>query len=136
MAILPLRVQHRHSRRNLRFRKMMVADDYVNALGRGIFYLVNGLDSAVQCYNEPETVFRSPVDTLFGHAIALVISVGNVEIHRRSQPADKRIDQCHCCSPVHVIVSIDENLLIAVHCLFKTLHRLVHILHQERVMDV
>ena len=81
MAVLPLRVQHRHRRRNFVFREMVVADYHIYALAGSVFHPFYGLDSTIQCDDETVTVFLCPVDALGGHTVAFVIPVGNIESH-------------------------------------------------------
>ena len=60
---------------------MVVADNHIYSLSGGIFNLLVGLDAAVQSDYEPEAVVSSPVNALVGHAVALVVTIRNVEIH-------------------------------------------------------
>ena len=114
---------------------MMVADDHVNAFVGSVGYLVNGLDAAIQCDYELYVIGRGPVEPLPGHAVTLVIAVRDIEIHQRSQLPYEGIDQCHGCGTVHIVVSIDQYLLFPGDCFFESGDRLVHILHEERVMQ-
>ena len=114
---------------------MMVADDQVNAFVSSVGYLVNGLDAAIQCDYELYVIGRGPVESLPGHAVTLVIAVRDIEIHQRCQLPYKGIDQCYGCGTVHIVVSIDQYLLFPGDCFFESCDRLVHILHEERVMQ-
>ena len=46
------------------------------------------------------------------------------------------MEQGHRSGPIHVIVSIDKNLLAGADCFVKPFRSLVHILHQERVVEL
>ena len=115
---------------------MVVADDDVNALLAGVVHLLHGLDAAVQGYQQLESALGSPVDALVGHAVAFVIAVGNVEVHLVREAADEGINERNGGRAVHVVVAVDEYLLLAGDGLVETFHRDVHVLHQERVVQV
>ena len=42
---------------------MMVADDHIDALGLGIIHLLDGLDAAIEGYDQAETVLGCPVNS-------------------------------------------------------------------------
>ena len=44
--------------------------------------------------------------------------------------------QRHGRSPVHVVIAVDHNLLSRTYGLLYACHRFVHILHQERIVQV
>ena len=133
-AILAFRIQHRRCRRNFFLRKMMIANDKVNAFVLGIFYFIDSLDAAVEGDNQCEAVVRSPVDTFFGYAIAFVVTVRNIEIYTGSESTDERIDQGYCRGSVDIIVSIYENFFLRSDSFFKSGHCQVHVFHEERIM--
>ena len=135
MAVFALGVQHRHGRREGLFRQMVVADDDLDPLAAGIFHLVDGLDAAVERDDQAETAVGRPVDALVGHAVALVVAVGNVEIDLVGETRDEGIDQRDGRRAVHVIIAIDQDLLPGGDRAVQALHGLVHVLHQEGVVQ-
>ena len=135
LAVLTLGVQHRHGLRKRFLRKMVVADNHLQALAAGVFDLVDGLDAAVERDDELEAAVRGPVDALVGHAVALVVAVGNVEIHLVGETLDEGIDQRDGGRAVHVIVAVDQDLLAGGDGAVQPLHRLVHVLHQEGIVE-
>ena len=136
MAVLPLGIQDRNRLGQGFFRKVMVADDHVYALAGGVCDLVDGLDAAVQGYDEPGAVVRGPVYSLEGDAVTFVVPVRDVEVDLRGEAADERIHQCHGGCPVNVVIAVYEDFLPRGDGLMQPFHRLVHVLHQERVVQV
>ena len=114
---------------------MMVAYDHVNALGPGVFNLVDGLDAAVEGDDEGEAHLRRPVDALGRHAVSFIVPVRNVEVNVNRNLAQEGIDQRNGRSAVNIIVSVDEYLLSGGNRLRDAFHGLVHVLHQERVVQ-
>ena len=136
MAILPLRVQHGNGRRQLLIGKMMVADNHIYTETPCELHLFHGLDSAIDSNDELEPSCRSPGNALGGDSIALVIAVRDVEIHLVGEAAYERMQESHSRSAVHVIVSIHQYFLSFTDCAVKPFHSRVHILHQERVVEI
>ena len=136
MAIIPLRIKYCHGLRKFVLRKMVVTDDHVYALASCIFDLFIGLDAAVKGYDKPEAVFRGPVYALVRHTVTFIISFRDIEVDLTGKFAQERIYERHGCRSVHIVVTIDEYLLMVLHCLADPFHSLVHIGHQERVMKV
>ena len=113
----------------------MVADDDFEALAARILHLVDGLDAAVQRDDQGEAAVRRPVDALVGHAVTLVVTVGDIEIHPVGKTLDKGIDECDGRGAVHIVVAIDEDLLTRGDGLVQPLHGHVHVLHQEGIVE-
>ena len=113
----------------------MVADDEVYAAVSRIFHLLYGLDAAVEADYQAAFLLHGPVDTLVGHAVALVVTVGNVVFQIVGHLAEECVHQGDCGGAVHVIVSVDEDLLLRLDCLVYPFHGFVHIEHQERVVE-
>ena len=135
-AVFPLGVQHRHGLREFLLRQVVVADYHVYSLAAGVLHLLNGLDAAVQGDYEVHARLRGVVDALCGKAVALVISVGDVEVHFRGEALDEGIDQRHGGGAVHVIVSVNQDFLSAGYGVAHALDGYVHVLHQEGVVQV
>ena len=64
------------------------------------------------------------------------ISFGDIKINGIGKTQKERIDQGDCRRAVHVIISIDKNLLSRDHGLVQAFNRLVHVLHQKRIIQV
>ena len=135
MAVLPLGVQHRDGLRERLLREVMVADDDLDPLAARILHLVDGLDAAVERDDEPESPLGGPVDALVGHAVAFVVAVGDVEVHLVGETLDEGIHQCDGRRAVHVVVAVHEDLLTGDDRLVQALHGLVHVLHQEGIVE-
>ncbi len=110
-AILPLGIEHRHSRRKFGLGKMVVADDDIHPFSGGISYLVDGLDTAVEGDQKGEAVVGRPVYPLERQAITLIVTVRDIKIDRRGKTLEKRIHERHGSGPVHIVVPIHKNLL-------------------------
>ena len=89
VAVLPFRVQDGHGSRKFVFRKVMVTDDHVDALGLCIIYLFVGLDAAVKGYDEAEAVLACPVDAFVRHSISFVVSFRDIEVHLAGQSPEE-----------------------------------------------
>ena len=135
VAVLALGVQHRHGGGQRLAREMVVADDDLQPLAAGVLHLVDGLDAAVQGDDEPETAVGGPVDALVGHAVALVVAVGDVEVDLVGEALDERVDERDGRRAVHVVVAVDEDLLAGSDGAVQPLHGHVHVLHQERIVQ-
>src|SRR5574344_2360321 len=115
---------------------MMVANNHVYALCSGIVHLFNGLDAAVKGDDQAEISFGSPVDAFVRYSISLIIAVRDIEIDIACETLYERKDKCHRRGAVDIIISVDKNLLARHDSLVQPLHRHVHILHEERIMQV
>jgi hypothetical protein len=134
-AVRALRVEHRHGIGQCFARKVVVADDHVHAPCVGMVHLVHRADAAVEGDDERKPVVGRKVDALGAHAIALAIAVGNVEV-QVAQVFQEAIDQGHGRGAVHIIVAIDEHLLAIAKGAHQAVNGLVHVLHQEGVVEV
>ena len=136
VVVLPLGVQHRHGAGKLVLREVVVANDHVDALAAGVLHLLNGLDAAVQGDKEVDAVVRGPVQAFVRDAVALVIAVGNVVFHPLGEAADEGIDQGDGRRSVHVVIAVNQDFLAFGDGLVEPFHGLVHVLHQEWVVEV
>ena len=115
---------------------MVVADNYLDALGAGIFHFVNGLDTAVQGDDQADAVISGPVQGFVGQAVAFVVAVRNVELYLGGELLDKGVYLGHRRGAVYVIVSVNQDFLPADDGLVQALHGFVHIRHQEGIVQV
>ena len=137
VAVGPLGVEHRHRRRNLVGRQVVVADNEINTLFLCIDNLLHGLDTAIEGYCQRHALARGEVDTPDRYAVAVVVTVGDVENKVLvTYLAKKLVYQRYGRGAVHVVVAIDHDLLIVGHGALDALHRLVHILYQERIVQI
>ena len=111
MAVLPLRVQDGDSLRKFVFGKMVVAYDHVYAPFPCVFDLLVCLDSAVEGDDQAEAVFGGPVDALVRDSVSLIISFRDIEVQLAGKPAKERVYKRHGSRAVHIVVSIDKDLL-------------------------
>ena len=135
-VVLALGVQDGHGGRQHLVGHVVVADDEVDALLAGIGNLVHGLDAAVQHDDELHARFHGVVHSFVRHPVAFVVAVGDVIVDVRIELLDKLVDQCHGSGTVHIIVSVNQNPFFLSHSLVQACHGHVHVLHQERVVQV
>ena len=136
-AIDPLGVQDGYGLRNLLGREVMVADDEIHAFGLRIDNLFRGLDTAVEGDDEPHALAGGEVDTLDRDAVAFGIAVGDVE-GQVFMPdlAQELVNQRDGRAAIDVVVAVDHDLLSVAYGAFDPFDRLVHILHQEGIVEV
>ena len=115
----------------------MVADDEIHALRLCIDYLFRGFDTAVQGDDKTHALAGCQVDTLDRDTVTFGIAVGDVE-HQVFMPdlAQELVHQCNGRTAVHVVVAVNHDFLIVTNGPLDPLDRLVHVLHQERVVEV
>jgi hypothetical protein len=89
MAILALRVQYGNGSRKFFVRKMMVANDNIDAFGSSVSHFLHCLDTAVKGNYQLETVLCGPINTLAGDTVTLVITVRDVEIDALCKAAEE-----------------------------------------------
>ena len=135
-AVLPLRVEHGHGVGNHLVWQVVVAYYHVDTPGRRVFHLVDRLYAAVEGYYQRESVLGGPVDTLERHPVTLVVTVGDIGIHPGSEPAQERIHQRYGSRAVDIIVSVYEYALLTCDSPAETLYSDIHVLHQERVVQI
>ena len=136
-TIDPLGVQNGYGAGNFLGREVMVADDEIHALRLCIDYLFRGFDTAVQGDDKTYALAGCQVDALDRDTVTFGIAVGDVE-HQVFMPdlAQELVHQCNGRTAVHVVVAVNHDLLIVTNGLLDPLDRLVHVLHQERVVEV
>ena len=131
-----LGIEHSHSRRQLRARHVMIADDEVDALLLGIGNLVGSLDATVEHDDKPHARLAGIIDTLARDAVAVVVAVGNVIVYVAGELLQEAIHECHCRATIHIVVAIDEDALLASEGFVEAVHGLLHVLKEERVVQV
>ena len=136
VAVFPLGVQDGHGAGKFVLRQVVIADDNLNALGAGIFHFVDGLDPAVQRDNQADPVVRGPVQRLVRQAVAFVVAIRNVKLYFGRELFDKGIDLCYSRGAVYVIVSVHQDFFTGSDGRVQAFHRLVHVCHEEGVMEV
>ena len=117
---------------------MVVADDEVDALAVGVFDAFHGLDAAVEGDDEFEAVVGRIVDAFDGDAIAFLVAVGDVELDLLllEERLEVGVDHRHGSGAVHIIVAIDQDFLAVVDGLKHAFDGLVHVLHEEGVVEL
>ena len=136
-AIVPLGIQDGYGLRNLLGRKMVVANDEIDPLTLCIDNLLGSLDSAVQGDDQRDTLAGGVINTLARNTVSLRVAVGDIEREVFvSDLAQELVDQSHRSGSIHVIISVHHNLLAISDGLLHALNRLLHILHQEGIVQV
>ena len=136
VAVFPFGIQYGHGLGQLVFRKVVVTDDDVDALGTGILYFLDGLDAAVQGDDEVDAVVGGPVQGLVREAVAFVVAVRDIEGKLLGKVLEEGVHLGDGGGAVHVIVSIYQDFLGIHDGLMQTLHGLVHVFHEEGIVQV
>ena len=136
VAVLALGVQDSHGAWKFVLREVVVADYDFYALSPCILHLVDGFDSAVQGNDKVYVIVRCPVKGFIGEAVALVVSVRDIERNLLGESFDEGIDLRHSGGAVYIIVPVNKNLFPFRDCLMEPFHGLVHVFHQEWVVKV
>ena len=138
-AVAPFGIQHRIGAGNLTFGKMMVAHNHIDALFFGIEHFFVGLDAAVEHNHQAHPVFVGVIDTPFGEPVSVQITVGHEKAQNigvRNDFFQESINQSHCRDAVHIVVAIYADAFFARYGTLQAFHRPVHILHQERIVQL
>ena len=135
-VVLALGVQDGHGGRQYLVGHVVVADDEVDAFLPGIRNLLYGLDAAVQHDDELYARLHGVVHSFVRHPVAFVVAVGDVIVDVRIELLNKLVNQCHSRGAVHIIISVNQNTFFLSHSLVQACHGHVHVLHQERVVQV
>ena len=104
------------------------------ALGGG--YFVDGLDAAVEDYEEFHIGLLGILDALTRHSVALFVAVGDVVVDVGIVFLQESVYQCHGRHAVDIIVAIDHDALLAAHGHVQALYGQVHVGHEEGVVQV
>ena len=108
---------------------MMVADDKINSLFQSITYFLYSLYAAIECNDELKIIVCSKINSLNGNSVTFVVTIGNVEVHIAVELLQKLVDQCNRSSSVNIIISVNENFLIALHRFCKSTDGIMHVGH-------
>ena len=115
---------------------VMVAYDEVYSLFFGIGYFIYCLYSAVKHNDKFYSGFVGIVHSLGCHSVSFVISVGDIIVDIRVELLEELIYQCHRSSSVYIIVAVYQDTFLSAHCLVEPFNGRVHVVHQERVVQV
>src|SRR5690606_20686996 len=115
--------------------EVMVADNEIDASLAGIVHFVQRLDAAIQCDNQRKPIFRSVVNPLSGNTISFGISIGQIKLQARVELPEKTIDNGYSGRSIHIIITINKYLFLIAYSVFNTCNSLVHVFHQERIMQ-
>ena len=85
---------------------MVVADDEIDALAFGVGNFINGLNAAVKDNDEFHPRGCSAVNAFIGHAIAVLVAVGDEVIYVGVETVQKFVHQRYRRASVHIVVSI------------------------------
>ena len=133
---LQLRIQNSHCRRQGIVGHMVVADNEVDTAALGILYLVDGFDATVEDDYQLHPIVGGIIDYLARYAIALVVACWNVKVNLRIKILQIPVHQGNCCGAIYIVVAIHQDFFFRAHCAVDAVHRLVHVGHQEGVVEV
>ncbi len=91
--IWSLGVEYGHSWWHHLVGNMIITDDEIYAKALGIFYLLDGLDAAIEDNNEFYTCFMGKVYSLLAYSIAFVVPIGYVVVDIGIELLQKLIHQ-------------------------------------------
>jgi hypothetical protein len=115
----------------------MVADDEIHALAFGIVHFLYGFDATVQGDDQRRTLACGVVDALGRDTVTFGITIRDVEQQVLvTYLAQKFINQRDGGRAIDVVVAVHHDLLTVADGPLHPFDRLVHILHQERVVQV
>ena len=119
---------------------MVVAHNDINAVFVGHLHLVVGFDTTVKGDQQVHIVVAAIFHALVGDAIALRIAVGNIVFHQifgigTDNLAKERVKKRHGGGSINIIIAVNQNFLVVDNSVGQAFHGLVHILHQEGVME-
>ena len=115
---------------------MVVADDKVDAELRGVGHLLDGLDAAVEGNNQLHPGVAGVVNAFKRNAVPFAVAVGYVKVDVAVESTEVGVHQGNSRCAVHVVISIYQDTLVAANRLIDACNGAVHILHQERVMQL
>src|SRR5690606_41762584 len=113
-----------------------LTDNECYAAGIGISYFTDALDTAVQRTSQRESIVSSVFYCLCRNAKPHCIAIRNTEFDAGVKGTKKTIDDGYCRGSIYIIIAIDQNLFIVANGLFDTCYSLVHILHQEWIVQI
>ena len=115
---------------------MVVAYDEVDTHAFGVGHLFHGLDATVEGDNQFHTCLLSIVDAFYRDTISLAVAVGDVEVDVAVERLQIRIDKCDGRGAVHIVITIYKDALTAPHRVIDTSNGAIHVLHEERIMQL
>ena len=121
----------RHARRP---RQVMVGDDQVHSRAPRSFGGGEGADASVHADDQPHAVGRGALDHLVAHAIAFADAMRHVKVSRPTAQLDGRLQNDDRRGAVHVVVAINQNLLLALQRRFQSIESAFHPAHPQRVV--
>ena len=135
-AVLAMGVHHGQGLGDLLLALVVVGDDKVDTLLPGIFHLMDGGDAAVHGDDQIHTLLGQMVHGPTVDAVALVQAVGDVIDHMPPLAAQIVGQQTGGGDTVHVVVAVDSDLLPMGQGLPDAGDRHVHVLHEERFLEL
>ena len=114
---------------------MVVGDDQVDAQRGRIGRLVHRRDAVVHRDDEGIAFVVDLVDGPFGQAVAVPLPAGQHTFDAAAQALELLVQQGGRSHPVHVVIAVDDDGLALFQGAADAGHRLVHVLHLERVAE-
>ena len=117
---------------------MVVTDDEVDPTLVGIVDAFVGLDAAVEGDDQLEAIFGGIVDAFEGDAVAFLIAVGDVKLDflLLEERLEIGVDHRYGRGAVNIVIAVNQQLFIVVDGLQHAVDSLVHVLHEERIMQL
>ena len=115
---------------------MVVADNEIDAETLGIRHQRIAPHAAIECNDETEALLSRIVDALFGNAVAFLVPVGDIILNPRIKGAEELIYDRHGSGAIHIVIAIDKDSLLAADGEFDARNGLLHVLHQERIVQM
>ena len=114
----------------------MITDDEFHAALPGIIHFLHRFDTAIEGYDQAETIFSSKINALDGDPISFAVAIGYIKIDFFMQLFQEGIYQGDSCSAIDIIIAVNHDLLTVCQRFFNTRNSFVHIFHQEGVVQV
>ena len=117
-------------------RIMMVADNDIYSLRPGVFHFLNGLDTAIESDHQFAIHFLGKINSHIRYAVTLLIAVGDIVLHIRILFPEEGIHKGYSRGSVHIVIAVNQYLLILVYCCRNPFHSNCHPLHHKGVVEV
>ena len=135
-GVEPLGVQDGRGGRKHLVGHVVVADDEVDAFFTGVSYFFDRFDAAVEHDDEFHPCLIRIIHSFERHSIAFFVAVGDIIVDVGIVLLQELVNQCHGRAAIDIIVSIHHNPFFPSQRFIQPLHGFVHVLEQERVVQL
>ena len=115
---------------------MVVTDDKIYALFRGISGFLYGLDPTIQGNDEFKTIVFRKINPLGGNAIPFRITIRLIITDMGIVLFQLTIHQSHCGSAVHIVIAVYEYRFLLFDGLIDPTDGGFHVLHKKGIMKM